>query len=57
MANGSYKSEEELYAAYDSDYEDGKSYLQNRYLLTNALTNLLGKCNITYTGTNANEAG
>lgn len=56
MTNGNYESEEELYKAYDSDYEDGKSYLQNRYLLTNTLTNLLNKCNITYTGTNANEA-
>lgn len=56
MKSGSYETEEELYAAYDSDYEDGKSYLQNRYLLTNALTNLLDKCKITYTGTDAGEA-
>lgn len=56
MANGNYKSEEELYKAYDSDYEDGKTYLQNRYLLTNTLTNLLEKCKISYTGKNANEA-
>lgn len=53
MKNGNYETEEELYAAYDSDYEDGKSYLQNRYLLTNALTNLLDKCQITYTGEEA----
>lgn len=57
MANGNYKSEDELYKAYDSDYEDGRSYLENRYLLTNTLTNLLDKCNITYTGANANDAG
>lgn len=50
MENGGYKTEDELYAAYDSDYEEGKAYLQNRYLLTNALTNLLNKCKITYTG-------
>lgn len=56
MQNGSYKTEDELYAAYDSEYEDGKSYLQQRYLLTTALTNLLDKCKITYTGANANEA-
>lgn len=56
MTNGGYETEEELYKAYDSDYEDGKTYLQNRYLLTNALTNLIEKCEITYTGTNANEA-
>lgn len=56
MTNGGYQTEEELYEAYSSDYEDGKSYLQNRYLLTNALTNLIEKCEITYTGKNANEA-
>lgn len=50
MNNGGYKTEDELYAAYDSDYEEGKAYLQNRYLLTDALTNLLDKCKITYTG-------
>lgn len=53
MNNGGYKTEDELYAAYDSDYEEGKAYLQNRYLLTNALTNLLDKCKITYTGADA----
>lgn len=56
MKNGSYNTEEELYAAYDSDYEDGRSYLEHRYLLTNALTNLMDKCEITYTGEEANEA-
>lgn len=56
MANGNYDSEEDLYKAYDSDYEDGRSYLENRYLLTNTLTNLLGKCSISYTGENAGEA-
>ena len=56
MKNGSYETEEDLYAAYDSDYEDGRSYLEHRYLLTNALTNLLDKCKITYTGVDANEA-
>lgn len=56
MTNGGYQTEEELYEAYTTDYEDGKTYLQNRYLLTNALTNLIDKCEITYTGTNANEA-
>lgn len=56
MKNGGYETEEDLYAAYDSDYEDGRSYLEHRYLLTNALTNLLDKCKITYTGVNANEA-
>ena len=54
MKNGSYSTEEELYADYDSDYEDGRSYLEHRYLLTNALTNLLDKCQITYTGEEAN---
>lgn len=53
MNNGGYKTEDELYAAYDSDYEEGKAYLQNRYLLTDALTNLLDKCKITYTGADA----
>ena len=56
MKDGSYETEEDLYAAYDSDYEDGRSYLEHRYLLTNALTNLLDKCKITYTGVDANEA-
>ena len=56
MKSGSYETEDELYAAYDSDYEDGKTYLQQRYLLTNALTTLVEKCKITYTGTDANEA-
>lgn len=56
MKNGNYETEQDLYAAYDSDYEDGKSYLQNRYLLTNALTNLLDKCEITYTGADAETA-
>ena len=56
MKSGSYETEEELYAAYDSDYEDGRTYLEHRYLLTNALTNLLDKCNITYTGAAAGEA-
>lgn len=56
MKNGSYKTEDELYAAYDSDYEDGKTYLQQRYFLTEALTNLLDKCKITYTGADAKEA-
>lgn len=56
MQSGSYKTEEELYAAYDSDYEDGKSYLEHRYLLTTALTNLVDKCNITYTGVDATAA-
>ena len=50
MKNGGYQTEEELYAAYDSDYEDGKTFLEQRYLLTNALTKLVEKCNITYTG-------
>ena len=53
MQSGNYKTEDELYAAYDSDYEDGKSYLEHRYLLTTALTNLIDKCNITYTGVDA----
>ena len=56
MKNGSYDTEDDLYAAYDSDYEDGRTYLEHRYLLTNALTNLLDKCNITYTGAAAGEA-
>lgn len=55
MQNGGYETEDDLYAAYDSDYEDGRSYLEHRYLLTNALTNLLDKCKITYTGDNAGE--
>lgn len=56
MKNGNYETEDDLYAAYDSDYEDGRSYLEHRYLLTNALTNLLDKCNIVYTGADASEA-
>lgn len=56
MQNGGYETEDDLYAAYDSDYEDGRTYLEHRYLLTNALTNLLDKCKITYTGTNASGA-
>ena len=56
MESGNFKTEDELYAAYDSDYEDGRSYLEHRYLLTNALTNLLDKCNIVYTGADASEA-
>ncbi len=57
MQSGSYKTEDDLYAAYDSDYEDGKSYLEHRYLLTSALTNLIDKCNITYTGVDAGSEG
>ncbi len=56
MQSGGYETEEDLYAAYDSDYEDGKSYLENRYLLTTALTDLVDKCNITYTGVDATDA-
>lgn len=56
MQNGGYETEDDLYAAYDSDYEDGRTYLEHRYLLTYALTNLLDKCKITYTGTNASGA-
>ena len=56
MKNGNFKTEDELYAAYDSDYEDGRSYLEHRFLLTNALTNLLGQCEITYTGSNEKQA-
>ena len=56
MKNGNYETEDDLYAAYDSDYEDGRSYLEHRYLLTNALTNLLDKCNIVYTGADASAA-
>ena len=56
MKNGNYETEDDLYAAYDSDYEDGRSYLEHRYLLTNALTNLLDKCHIVYTGADASEA-
>lgn len=55
MESGNFKTEDELYAAYDSDYEDGKTFLQQRYLLTNALTNLIDKCKITYTGADTNE--
>lgn len=55
MQNGGYETEDDLYAAYDSDYEDGRTYLEHRYLLTNALTNLLDKCKITYTGEGAGE--
>jgi trigger factor len=50
MTSGSYDTEDDLYAAFDSDYEDGKTYLEHRYLLTSALTNLLDQCSITYTG-------
>lgn len=56
MKNGNYETEDDLYAAYDSNYEDGRSYLEHRYLLTNALTNLLDKCNIVYTGADASQA-
>ena len=56
MKSGGYQTEDELYAAYDSDYEDGRSYLEHRFLMTNALTNLLDKCEITYTGADAGEA-
>lgn len=55
MTNGNYKSEDELYKAYDSDYEDGKTYLENRYLLTNTLSNLVEKCSFSYAGKNAGE--
>lgn len=57
MQSGNYKTEDDLYAAYDSDYEDGRSYLEHRYLLTSALTNLIDKCNITYTGVDAGSEG
>lgn len=57
MQNGNYQTEDDLYAAYDSDYEDGRSYLEHRYLLTSALTNLIDKCNITYTGVDAGSEG
>lgn len=53
MQNGNYASEEELYADYDSDYEDGRSYLEHRYLLTEVLTDIVEKCNLTYTGKDA----
>lgn len=51
MQSGSYESEDELYADYDSDYEDGRSYLEHRYLLTEILTKIADQCQITYTGT------
>lgn len=53
MQSGNYASEEELYADYDSDYEDGRSYLEHRYLLTEVLTDIVEKCNLTYTGKDA----
>ena len=56
MKNGSYETEDDLYAAYDSEYEDGKSFLEHRYLLTNALTHLVDQCEITYTGVDAGGA-
>lgn len=56
MTNGNYESEDALYKAYDSNYEDGRTYLENRYLLTNTLTNLVEKCSFSYTGKNADEA-
>jgi FKBP-type peptidyl-prolyl cis-trans isomerase (trigger factor) len=56
MESGSYSTEDELYEAFDSDYEDGKTYLEHRYLLTNALSELLDMCNITYTGETETEA-
>jgi trigger factor len=55
MESGSYETEDELYAAFDSDYEDGRTYLEQRYLLTNALSDLLDTCKITYTGEETNE--
>jgi hypothetical protein len=55
MESGSYDTEDELYAAFDSDYEDGRTYLEHRYLLTNALSDLLDTCKITYTGEDTNE--
>jgi FKBP-type peptidyl-prolyl cis-trans isomerase (trigger factor) len=55
MESGSYDTEDELYAAFDSDYEDGRTYLEHRYLLTNALSYLLDTCKITYTGEDTNE--
>ncbi len=53
MQSGGYESEDALYADYDSDYEDGRSYLEHRYLLTEVLTDIVKKCNITYTGKDA----
>lgn len=55
MKSGNYETEEELYKAFDSEYEDGKTYLEHRYLLTEALTDLLEKCNISYTGVSEAE--
>ncbi len=50
MESGGYATKEELYEAYDSEYEDGESFLRRRYLLTDALTKLVEKCEINYTG-------
>ncbi len=56
MESGSYDTEDDLYAAYDSSYEDGKTYLQERYLLTSALSDLVDTCTFTFTGEDATDA-
>ncbi len=53
IQNGGFEDEEALFAAYDSTYEDGKTYLQERYVLTEALSELVETCNFTYTGVDA----
>ncbi|MDD6037645.1 MAG: trigger factor [bacterium] len=49
------KDETSLYEMYTTDYEDGKTYLENNFLLTQALSNVVENSTFDYTGKNANE--
>ena len=48
VSSGQYESAEEYTKAYDSEYESGDSFLRNRFLLTQALTEVADQCNFTY---------
>ena len=48
VSSGQYERAEEYTKAYDSEYESGDSFLRNRFLLTQALTEVADQCNFTY---------
>lgn len=48
VSSGQFESTDAYTKAYDSEYESGDSFLRNRFLLTQALTEVAGQCNFTY---------